>query len=238
MGDDDLKTEIADLQWKALVQSIRNSSTSSLKNCLAIADVSGSMSIDYNAHWGLGDPTMPKPIHPCIALTLLMSELSVTPWRGSFFTFSSKPTMEYIDPARPLSQRAKELSQAHWRNSTNLHAVFKLILSSAQRAKLPPADMISTLFVFSDMQFNKCGGEVFHEAIYQVIKNEFEVAGYKIPELVFWNLAARVRGTPKPVTAGQSGVSLMSGYSGNLMKYFLGRPANEDENIAKVSIET
>jgi hypothetical protein len=88
--------------------------------------------------------------------------------------------------------------------------------------------MIQTLFVFSDMQFNTATNGLLNETYYQTIKRQFDQAGYTIPQLIFWNLAAASGpgGTPKPVTAGQSGVSLMSGFSGAIMKYFIGQ---EDE---------
>lgn len=222
-----MASQIADLQWQSMVQSIRNSSRSSLKNCLAVADVSGSMgSIHGPGHmrWGASHGSI-CPIFPCVALTLLLSELAAGPWNGSFFTFSSTPTLEYINPALPLSDRATKLSTAHWNMSTNLSAVFNLILTRAQAHCLAPKDMVRTLFVFSDMQFNTATGGLFNETYYQTIKRQFEQAGYVIPQIVFWNLAASPRkgGTPKPVTSGQSGVSLMSGFSGAVMKYFLGQ---------------
>jgi hypothetical protein len=228
-----MKGKVADLQWRTLVQSIRNSAQSSLKNCLAVADVSGSMgsfsygSQDVNAS--------PQPIYPCIALTLLLSELAVEPWHGSYFTFSSQPSLEYISPALRLSDRARNLSRAHWEMNTNFHRVFQLILAKAQLSKLAPEDMVKTLFVFSDMHFDQAGGCNFGETQYTTIKREFDAAGYQIPEIIFWNLASRARGTPKPVKADQPGVSLLSGYSGSMMKYFLGR--EEDEDIVEVEVE-
>jgi hypothetical protein len=230
MGSDDLKSRIADHQWQSLVSAIKNSSTSSLKNCLAVADVSGSMnSSDQSA----SSRQVPPPILPCIALTLLLSELSVPPWSGTFFTFSSDPKLVFIDPTLRLSERADKLGRADWGQSTNIYGVFKLILAKALRANLAPADMIGTLFIFSDMQFDIAGGTQFTEPVYQTVKREFEAAGYRIPELVFWNLAARAW-TPKPVGFDQPGVSLISGYSGSLMKYFLGRETDEDEAEAVV----
>jgi hypothetical protein len=229
MGTDEVASRVADLQWTALVNSIKNSSTSALKNCLAVADVSGSMGSIRPYYQQQRDDHATSPIMPCVALTLLLSELAGEPWHGNFFTFSSDPSMEYIDPAMKLSERAQKLSTAHWAMSTNVRSVFRLILLKAKEAKLAPADMISTLFIFSDMQFDSCGGAAFGETVYQTLKGDFEAAGYQIPELVFWNLAGRASGTPKPVSADQRGVSLMSGYSGALMKYFLGRQAGEDE---------
>lgn len=236
MDDNVIKSKVADMQWRTLVQSIRNSSKSSIKNCLAVADVSGSMGSISRGNVYAGQINNPSPIYPCVALTLLLSELAVEPWRGSFFTFSESPSLEYIEPTLPLSQRSNKLSRSAWGMNTNFYAVFQLILTRAKSRQLAPDDMIRTLFVFSDMQFDEAGGRSFGETQYQRIKREFDEAGYRIPEIIFWNLASRAGGTPKPVTAGQTGVSLMSGYSGSLMKYFLDRE-DGDEEVVEVEVE-
>lgn len=232
MSKDLVRSKVADLQWRTLVRSIRNSTASSLKNCLAVADVSGSMGcIGYGGR----DVNNPQPIYPCIALTLLLSELAVEQWQGSFFTFSAYPSLEYISPALSLSDRARRLSDADWCANTDFIAVFKLILSRAKSSKLNPDDMVKTLFVFSDMQFDEAGGCNYGETQYLEIKREFEAANYEIPEIIFWNLSGSNTGTPKPVKAEQPGVSLLSGYSGSLMKYFLGR--EDDDDLVEVEVQ-
>lgn len=217
---------MADLQWRSLVDSIQ-SAGSKLDNCVAVADVSGSMG-SYLA----GDKKHPQPINVCIALTLLLGEVASDPWRGMFFTFSSTPTAEFVDMTQTLRERATTLARAHWEMSTNFHTVFELILQKAKQEQLDPKDMVRKLFVFSDMQFNAAAGEHQGESEYAGVRRKFEQAGYTVPELVFWNLHAGEK-TPLPVKGDQDGVSLMSGFSGSQIKYFL-RAQGDAEEEAEV----
>ncbi|OCF56291.1 hypothetical protein L486_06232 [Kwoniella mangroviensis CBS 10435] len=224
-GDNAITKRLADLQWQTMVQSIRTSSANRLNNCIAIADVSGSMGSFF-----YGQKKNPSPILPCIALTLLLGELAVAPWNGAFFTFSAEPKFETIEVSLPLSERAKTLSHAHWEMSTNFYKVFDLILATARTQKLKPDDMVKKVFVFSDMQFDAAAGKQYGETEHDVIKRKFEEAGYPLPELVYWNLAPRYDGAPKPIPSDVPGVSLFSGFSGALVKYFLGQ-ADLDEDV-------
>ncbi|WVN85051.1 uncharacterized protein L203_100193 [Cryptococcus depauperatus CBS 7841] len=240
-GKDVITKRIADLQWATLVNSIRSSSMGTITNSIAIADVSGSMG-SYEHAYKTKDPA---PILPCLALTLLLAELASPPWQGCFFTFSTDPKCEFIDTSLPLSERASKLSNAQWGMSTEFYKTYELILETAQREELAPENMIKVLFVFSDMQFDGAvGNSTFGETEHQTMKRRFEEAGYVMPEMVYWNLAPRANGTPKPVKSNVEGVTLFSGFSGALMKFFFGQDGdvNEDDddlmaNYEKVDIK-
>ena len=68
------------------------------------------------------------------------------------------------------------------------------------------------------MEFNACvrgAGETnFNNA-----KEKFEAAGYKLPEIVFWNVASRNR--QQPVTKNEQGVALVSGCTPRLFSQVL-----------------
>jgi hypothetical protein len=233
---------VADLQWKSLVDSLASSSNSRLSNCIAVADVSGSMGFIDRP----GNKKHPAPIVPCIALTLLLGELAAAPWNGAFITFSTDPSLQTVDPTLPLSARAAALSVAQWQMSTNFNRVFDLILSTAKRYSLKPDEMVKKIFVFSDMQFDAAheregnGTTTYGKTEHDIIKAKFAEAGYVMPEMVYWNLSqsgsskgrggigGRASESPKPVKADERGVTLISGWSGALMKYFL---SDEGEDI-------
>ncbi|OXG42946.1 hypothetical protein C359_02275 [Cryptococcus neoformans Bt120] len=222
-GKSPVAKRLADLQWATLVDSIRSSSSDGISNCIAIADVSGSMgSLNH------GSPQNPPPVLPCIALTLLLSELASPPWQGRFFTFSTEPACEYIDPNLPLAERASQLSKAHWGMSTEFYKTYELILATAKKNELAPEHMVKKLFVFSDMQFDAAGEGKYGETEHETMKRRFEEAGYPLPEMVYWNLASRAEGTPKPTKSDVEGVTLFSGFSGALMKFFLGDGVEDD----------
>lgn len=93
-----------------------------------------------------------------------------------------------------------------------------MILRLAHDTNLPRDEMVKTIFVYSDMEFDECGGKEF-ETDYQLIKRKFEDAGYPLPGIVFWNLRGGARS--KPVTKDEKNVALVSGFSGQMLKVFL-----------------
>ncbi len=93
-----------------------------------------------------------------------------------------------------------------------------MLLKEAVREKTPPSQMIRTIFVFSDMDFDSCGGKKY-ETDYQLIKRKYSRPGYLMPQLVFWNLRGGDRS--KPVTKNEAGEALVSGFSGQMMRVFL-----------------
>ncbi|CAK9781457.1 hypothetical protein CC85DRAFT_325756 [Cutaneotrichosporon oleaginosum] len=206
-------SRVANLQWTALVDSIRSNAKGELTNCIAVADVSGSMGSIYYPSSGGGRV---EAIWPCIALTLLMTELARPPWNGAFITFSSDPEIQRVDNDLSVAERARNLSKADWGMSTDYRKVFESILRVAKEAKLAPGDMVKTVFVFSDMQFDQSGR--FGATEHQVVTRRFQQAGYPMPELVYWNLQSAAA---KPVQADTPGCALVSGFSGALMKYFI-----------------
>jgi hypothetical protein len=242
----DMKWETLDAQWQTLVRRIKESGK--LENCIAVCDVSGSM----------GGPTFPDgttPLHTAVGLSLLMAEVVEPPFGGAFITFSSHPTVEKVDLRGTLREKARAMAWSKWGGSTDLVAVFeRLILPMAIQNKLTQEQMVKRVFVFSDMQFDQAvtsrgmgrwGGA--WNLSFERIKWSYETAGYEMPELVFWNLAGGRAGytgfgdptAPKPVTAEQKGVAMVSGYSQGLLKVFMdgGQFGDEDEEEEVVLVE-
>ena len=99
--------------------------------------------------------------------------------------------------------------------------MFDLILQKATEANLPRHEMVKTLFIFSDMKFDECGGEGY-KSDYHIVKRKFEEAGYDVPGIVFWNLVGD-DGYKPPVGRDERNVAVFSGFSGHVMKIFLER---------------
>lgn len=182
---EDMTRTTLDLQWKSLVQRIKDSGT--LENCIAIADVSGSMMSPR-----FSDGTC--PMDSSIALSLLIAEVTKPPFGGAFITFSTNPTVQRVDLSSSLQDKYLQLCQADWAMSTDFVAVFeKLILPMAIENKLKREDMVKRVFVFSDMHFDSAssgrGSTDRWSTSYERIERHFQEAGYEMPELVFWNLA-------------------------------------------------
>lgn len=239
----EIEVRAADGQWSSLVQRIKDSGT--LENCIAVADVSGSML----------SPKFPDgtcPMDSSIGLSLLVAEVTKPPFGGAFISFSNIPSVQRIDLSQGLQDRYRQLATAPWNMSTDFVAVFeKLILPMAVENQLGQEDMVKRVFVFSDMQFNSAdsphsGGQDTWSTSYERIKKLFRDAGYKMPELVFWNLAGGRAGyvsgpggggdpmAPKPVTAADEGTALVSGYSQGMLKLFLDSGSFVDEDAEEI----
>ncbi|KAF5741203.1 hypothetical protein HS088_TW10G00198 [Tripterygium wilfordii] len=194
--------EVAELQWKRMVGDLLQKGN--LSNCMAVCDVSGSMS-------GI-------PMEVSVALGVLVSELAEEPWKGKLITFSESPELQKVE-GESLRDKTNFVRSMAWGMNTNFQKVFDLILQVAVTGNLKEKQMIKRLFVFSDMEFDQASANPW-ETDYQVIVKKFTLQGYgsAVPEIVFWNLRDS-KATPVPGT--QKGVALVSGFSKNLMKLFL-----------------
>lgn len=73
---------------------------------------------------------------------------------------------------------------------TNVEAVFDLILDAAVRNIVPQEELPETLYLISDMEFNAC---VRNASVsnFASAKRRFAEHGYRLPQIVFWNVASR-----------------------------------------------
>lgn len=138
-----------------------------------------------------------------------------------------------------------------WGMNTDLNAVFTRILERALACNIPAEQMIGTLFIFSDMQFDVAtranaammmssssddgdddgdddGAPAHTETNFKVAQAEFEKHGYKLPKIVFWNLQGDGDDS-MPVTHNEQGVALVAGFSGQLLKLFMGGASELDK---------
>ncbi|KAL6818369.1 hypothetical protein GGI42DRAFT_309867 [Trichoderma sp. SZMC 28013] len=242
----EIEAKVADGQWKTLVQRIKDSGT--LSSCIAVCDVSGSMSSPV-----FKDGT--NPMHSAVGLSLLVAEVTEEPFGGKFITFHSHPSMVSVDLNKTFSQKIRDIMAADWGSNTDFVAVFEqLILPMAIKNNVKQKDMVKRVFVFSDMHFDSAESSYDYFASngpqkletwsssYERIKAKYEEHGYELPELVFWNLAGgRADGiAPKPVLAGEAGTALVSGYSQGMLKVFMDNgmfEAEEEEGEGEGEVE-
>ena len=141
------------------------------------------------------------------------------------------PFCGYPDVIRAL--KAKE--------DGNVKAVFDLILDAAVRNNVPQEELPETLYLISDMEFNAC---VRNASVsnFASAKRRFAEHGYRLPQIVFWNVASR--NSNQPVTKNEQGVALVSGCtprlfsmvaSGDLSPYSVMMDIIESERYAKIS---
>lgn len=201
-----LKSDTHDLlleaQWKEIVKQTNELGV--LSNSIVVCDVSGSM---YNSGQNV------QPIEVAISLGLLIAEVTKEPFSNNMITFSDTPEFVKV-VGKDLVDRINTTKSIKWRMSTNIQSVFDLVLESSIRHRVPKCDMPSRIFIISDMQFNEACS---NHTNYQVIKQKYNNAGYDMPQLVFWNVAARTNDYPVQITDG--GTALISGFSPSILKY-------------------
>lgn len=115
--------------------------------------------------------------------------------------------------------------------------VFKVILNwlANNEPELP-----AKLIIISDMEFDRCVSNA-DSTNFKNAKEKFEAHGYKLPDIVFWNVASRNR--QQPVTKNEQGVALVSGCtprlfemvaSGTMNPYAFMLEVVESERYAKI----
>jgi len=190
-------------QWKALPNYMEENKNMVLPMC----DTSGSMT------WS---GMKPMPIDVCVSLGIYISERNEGSFQNAFLTFSGRPEIQYLYGS--LSQRIRQLETANWEMNTNLEAAFKSILDIAKNEGISQEYMPDTILILSDMQFDVCTRNANDTAL-QMIKRQYEESGYRLPQVVFWNLNAMVG--QSPVTVRDNRTCIVSGCSPVILKSVL-----------------
>lgn len=187
--------------WKSLERGSFDSKT------IVVRDGSGSM-------YRTGDSA---PINIATSLALLFADQLGGAYKNSFITFSAKPELVQIpENADTLKKKLNFIKKFDDISNTDIAKVYKLILDVAKSANVPKSEMIERILIISDMEFDCCS---LNESTFEHYKQKFENAGYELPEIVFWNVAAR--STHLPVTQNEKGVKLVSGASANIFENVL-----------------
>lgn len=203
--------DVLEAQWKALPNYVEPGT-----NAIVMADVSGSMCCCDCL-----------PMFSSIALALYFAERNVGAYEGLFMTFSSNPTVVKVK-GNTLEQKLRFIKKAEWGQSTNFEAAFKKILDIAVKGHVPPEEMVKSLIVISDMEFDAANGARYnyhdrsfepHWSFYDLMKAEFEAHGYEIPNIIFWNVNSHQE--VFHADSEHKGVQLVSGHSASTFKQLM-----------------
>lgn len=191
-----------DVLWNNLPDYVRKDDKG-----IVVADVSGSM----------GWSNEGLPMNVSISLAMYFAERNVGPFANKFITFSTRPELQDVMGAT-LSQKVTNLESAHWEGSTNIQAVFDLILNTARQNNVSQEDLPNTIYIVSDMEFDNASSDWGErdKTNFEAIKEKYEAAGYEMPVLVFWNVDSRQKNVP--VKQNENGVILVSGCSPSIFK--------------------
>lgn len=199
---------VAQAQWNALPNYLEGVED----RILPVVDVSPSM--DCGA--GTGSNYQRSAItcmDVAIALGLYLSERNEGIFHNKFVTFHSNPT--FVQVSGSLRERFNQAKRSAWGGSTNLERTFEVLLNAAVTHNLPEDQMPTKILILSDMQFDQA---VYRptESLFQNIEKQYADAGYKRPQIVFWNINSS--GGNVPITLGMGGTGLVSGFSPSVMK--------------------
>ena len=191
------------------------------ENGLAIVDTSGSMS--------------GQPLEAAVSLGAYIAEKAYGPFAGHFITFSHRPELiqfEGID----IVDKFNRARRADWEMNTDLKAVFDMLLKVAKQKQTKAEDMPQRLYIFSDMEFDRClslgydttEGKV--NTLLESIAKEWAAEGYELPPVVFWNLNACTQNIP--ALGGR--FSYVSGLSPVMIETILSGKDGYDLMLAKL----
>lgn len=185
-----------DVTWNAL------ENFGSGENAIVVVDGSGSM---YSGS---------KPIPEAVALSLgiYFAEHNTGVFHNHFITFSERPQLVEIK-GRDIAEKVCYCAEYNEAANTNLQAVFELILKTALKNKVPQEELPKRIYIISDMEFDYCVNDA-DITNFEYARDIFEMYGYILPEIIFWNVASRNK--HQPVTKNEQGVALVSGFTPRL----------------------
>lgn len=181
------------------------------ENALTVIDTSGSMYYCDNA----------RPAAVALSLGIYFAERNKGLFHDHFIEFSERPELIELKGKTFADKLCYAASLSKIAN-TNLQAVFELVLRTAVTYSVRQSEMPAKLIIISDMEFDSCVGNS-NETVFENAKRRYEAHGYKLPKVVFWNVAARNRQVP--VNMNEQGVTLVSGVTPRLFSMVAGGAA-------------
>ena len=178
------------------------------EDALAVIDTSGSM---YSAG-------KPLPAAVALSLGLYFAEHNTGAFKNHFIEFSARPRLIEVK-GETFADRLRYAASFNEIANTDLEAVFDLILGAAVENSVPQDRLPAKLIIISDMEFDSCV-EHASEVNFRNAQRKFAAHGYRLPQIVFWNVASRHR--QQPVTRNEQGVALISGVTPRIFSMVAG----------------
>lgn len=204
---------VLEQKWNILQREIE--SLGYLSDVICVCDVSHSMK-----RWNALKFSF-TPLDIAIGLSLIISNSVKGPFHNHIITFHNNPVFHITDDNDSFYKRIINLKNTTSCGNTNLQLTFELILSHAIKHNLKQQNIPKRIFIFSDMDFNRCTEKPYQNEIdYKIIQDEYTKNGYIKPQIVFWNLASPILDFPF-LSSQQNDIVLMSGFSRYILRYIL-----------------
>ena len=172
------------------------------ENALVVVDGSGSMYCGAD----------PVPAAVALSLGIYYAERNTGAFRNHFITFSEDPRLVEIKGG-DICEKVRYCRRFDEVANTNIQRVFEVILRAAVRNRVPQEELPTKIFLISDMEFDACTKDS-SQSNFAYAQKLFAEHGYRLPELVFWNVDSRNR--QQPVRVNEQGVALVSGCSSRI----------------------
>jgi hypothetical protein len=196
------ETDLVVKQWEALENFVGDA------NILPLVDVSGSMCSPA------GKNASVTCMDVAVSLGLYLADKNQGAFKDTFLTFSGSPELLHLKGN--VVEKMQQMVASQWGMNTDLVKAMDKILKTAVQGGVSQEEMPKVLLILSDMQFDQCAR--FDDTAMQMIERKFTVAGYQVPQIVFWNLNASDNA---PVKSDKSGAALVSGFSPAIVKAVL-----------------
>lgn len=174
-------------------------------NAVVMADVSGSM-------WG-------RPMATSVGLAMYFAERNKGAYHNLFMTFSGNPQFVAVK-GDTITQKINFISKADWGMNTDLEKAVLKILDVAIENHCSQEEMPKSLIIVSDMEIDRCTRQEHRENFYDYVSRVYAEHGYKIPNVVFWNVDSRH--DVFLADKNRKGVQLVSGQSASTFKNLIG----------------
>lgn len=176
-------------------------------NGIAVVDTSGSMT----------GGTADAPINVAVSLGMYCATKNQGPFKDYFITFESNPHMVKVEGV-DFCDKVRGITRANWGGSTNIEAVFDLLLDTAIRNNCNQDEIPQNIIIISDMEFNNCVttssyGRIYGNKVntlFEDMAEKWKRNGYEMPKLTFWNVDARQNNIPMSSDGNVNYVSGMS----------------------------
>ena len=193
-------SKVLEAQWNNLPNYVDGD-----VNAVVMADVSGSMS--------------GRPMATSIGLAMYFAERNKGAYHNLFMTFSGNPQFVTVK-GDTITQKINFISKAEWGMNTDLEKALLKILDVAIENHCSQEEMPKSLIIISDMEIDYCTSQKHRENFYDYVFRVYEEHGYKIPNVVFWNVDSRH--DVFLADKDRKGVQLVSGQSASTFKNLIG----------------
>lgn len=193
-------------------------------NMLVVRDGSGSMT------WSGGSVV---PMDVATALAIYVAENNVGMYKDKFITFSDNPRFVDLSNCQGVVEKYHRTMRYTECASTDIEKTMMLVLDTAVANNVSLEEMPGTILIISDMEFNMATTRS-NKTLFETIADRFRKAGYFMPKIVFWNVAAHKVDAPIPMQRNDRGVLLLSGFSTQLMRMVMSHKLDPYEALVEI----